>query len=184
MGVSSCETKTIGYTCRAVALKVSGREFDSRHLHHHGPWVLGLRGFFLSPALRINCRATSYTVVYLLPMLEGGRRECFSPAHPEPVEGPVLSVSLDLAQDGELVEPSKGPSRKFSVGARRQALRSAQGRRKRRGKSQLDRKRLWERLKRLPAPFPRHSLRASRHAVHFPLLLHPLPFNIEMTSCR
>lgn len=50
MGVSSCETKTIGYTCRAVALKVFGREFESRHLHHHGPWVKGLRGFFVSPA--------------------------------------------------------------------------------------------------------------------------------------
>ncbi|GEM_PF-1825186 len=28
MGVGGCETKTIGYTCRAVALKVFGQGFD------------------------------------------------------------------------------------------------------------------------------------------------------------
>jgi len=33
MGVGGCETKTIGYTCRVVALKVFGPGFNSRRLH-------------------------------------------------------------------------------------------------------------------------------------------------------
>jgi len=34
MGVGGGETKTIGYACRTVALKVFGRGFNSRRLHH------------------------------------------------------------------------------------------------------------------------------------------------------
>ena len=34
MGVGGCETKTIGYTCRSVVLKVFGPGFNSRRLHH------------------------------------------------------------------------------------------------------------------------------------------------------
>ena len=33
MGVGGCEIKTIGYTCRSVALKVFGPGFNSRRLH-------------------------------------------------------------------------------------------------------------------------------------------------------
>jgi len=33
MGVGGCETKTIGYTCRAAALKIFGQGFESPHLH-------------------------------------------------------------------------------------------------------------------------------------------------------
>ena len=33
MGVGGCETKTIGYTCRSVVLKVFGPGFNSRRLH-------------------------------------------------------------------------------------------------------------------------------------------------------
>ena len=54
MGVGGCETKTIGYACRSVALKVFGREFDSRHLHHHGPWRhVAARGLLLWKARRL-----------------------------------------------------------------------------------------------------------------------------------
>jgi len=37
MGVGGCETKTIGYTCRSVALKVFGPGFNSRRLHQPAP---------------------------------------------------------------------------------------------------------------------------------------------------
>ena len=37
MGVGGCETKTIGYTCRSVALKVFGPGFNSRRLHQSSP---------------------------------------------------------------------------------------------------------------------------------------------------
>ncbi|SPP64498.1 hypothetical protein NITLEN_20138 [Nitrospira lenta] len=33
MGVGGCETKTIGYTCRSVVLKVFGQGFNSPRLH-------------------------------------------------------------------------------------------------------------------------------------------------------
>lgn len=48
-GVGGRECKTIGYTCRTGALKIFGREFNSRRLHHVSPWVLnGSGAFFLA----------------------------------------------------------------------------------------------------------------------------------------
>src|SRR4029079_11423850 len=44
MGVGGCETKTIGYTCRSVALKVFGPGFNSRRLHQTRPSVTLPRG--------------------------------------------------------------------------------------------------------------------------------------------
>ena len=48
MGVGGCETKTIGYTCRSVALKVFGPGFNSRRLHQTRPSVTLPRGPLLS----------------------------------------------------------------------------------------------------------------------------------------
>ena len=53
MGVGGCEIKTIGYTCRSVALKVFGPGFNSRRLHQIS-LALPRAGFLcvLAPLLR------------------------------------------------------------------------------------------------------------------------------------
>src|SRR4029079_6138082 len=48
MGVGGCETKTIGYTCRSVALNVFGPGLNSRRLHQTRPSVTLPRGPLLS----------------------------------------------------------------------------------------------------------------------------------------
>ncbi len=48
-GVGGCECKTFGYTCRTGALKIFGREFNSRRLHQKGcPWAQRPGAFFRS----------------------------------------------------------------------------------------------------------------------------------------
>ena len=55
MGVGGREMKTIGYTCRSVALKIFGPGFNSRRLHQPSPLVIRPRG----SRIRVdNCSST------------------------------------------------------------------------------------------------------------------------------
>ena len=59
MGVGGCEIKTIGYTCRSVALTVFGPGFNSRRLHQTTTAVrlTSSRTAVLFSEEAIDCRA-------------------------------------------------------------------------------------------------------------------------------
>ena len=59
MGVGGCEMKTIGYTCRSVALTVFGPGFNSRRLHQTTTAVrlTSSRTALLFSEEAIDCRA-------------------------------------------------------------------------------------------------------------------------------